>query len=111
MLDLPVNWDDEGSPAYMEATWKRAAILLSEYATAAHESFRTVLPLPRISKGPEGSIDIHWRLPTRELLLNVPPEVDEPSTYFGDIRGGGERIEGELTPPSLRKWLLMWLLE
>jgi len=111
MLALPDNWDEEGSPAYREETWIRAVSLLSEYTMAACEVQRRDLPLPLIHNGPEGSIDILWRSPNRELLLNVPAESDELPTYYGDNRAGGEHVEGELMPPNVMKWLLMWLLE
>jgi hypothetical protein len=111
MLQLPNNWDTEGSPAYKETTWRRAIDLLGEYATEGRKLLHRDLPVPRILNGPEGSIDIHWRSPNRELLLNVPAGDAEAPTYYGDNRTGGEHVEGQITPPLIRKWLLMWLME
>lgn len=111
MLQLPDNWDTEGSPAYKEETWRRAIGLVSDCAAEAELLLQRELPVPRILNGPEGSIDLHWRTPNRELLLNVPADSSELLTYYGDNREGGEHVEGSIRPPFVRKWLLMWLME
>jgi hypothetical protein len=111
MLQLEDNWDTEGSPGYREETWRRAVQLLSDYASEAARLLQTHLPVPRIRIGPDGSIDIHWQSTNRELLLNVPADEQEPPVYYGDNRAGGEHVEGELAPPVVKKWLLMWLTE
>src|SRR5262245_23553917 len=72
MLALGDDWDGEGSPGYAEATWHRAAELVVDAATAHHRRMNIDTLLPIISKGDEGSIDIQWRTPHRNVLINVP---------------------------------------
>ncbi|MGH2534457.1 MAG: hypothetical protein ACRDJW_19490 [Thermomicrobiales bacterium] len=109
MLDLDDDWDGESSPGYAEAIWRRAVGLLLMSALELVEERGLTAPLPKIRKGPLGSIDLHWRTPSRELLVNVPADVDEPADYYGDDRAGGHVIKGTLDPDEENDWLMMWL--
>jgi hypothetical protein len=111
LLDLPDDWDEEGSPAYAETTWLRAAGFLAENASRLWEEYGVVIEAPRIRKGPEGSIDLDWRTPRRELLINVPTAPEEPAAYYGDDGSGGHSIKGTLDTSARNQWLLMWLAE
>jgi len=62
---------------------------------------------PEILPGPDGSIDIHWNYPGYELLLNVPPDSDQPITYYGDDRKGNS-LKGVLASADNGGFLL-WL--
>ena len=112
MLDLGDNWDGEGSLGYDESTWRRAIELAIEIA---HRFWRNRWdrPLtPMIMKGPEGSIDLLWQTPRRELLLNVSTDVEEPATFYGHDRAVQRRtVEGKLDPAERNEWLLVWLTE
>src|SRR5262245_38892437 len=72
MLDLEDDWDEAGSPGYDEATWRRAVEFLVQNAMLLREECHLRVEAPRIGKGPDGSIDLDWRLPKRELLVNIP---------------------------------------
>jgi len=111
MLSLPDDWDEEGSPGYAEATWHRAVALLVQNATRLWRQDRVSVQAPRVRKGPEGSIDLDWRAPDRELLINVPADPAEPATYYGDDGAGGHRIKGALDTSADNRWLLRWLTE
>jgi hypothetical protein len=108
MLDLPDDWDGEGSPAYDPATWRRAVDFLVEHAVRFWRESGVVIPAPKVRKGPHGTIDLHWRMPGHELLINVPA-ADEPADYYGDDGADGRRIEGTLDPATYHRWLLQWL--
>ena len=109
MLDLPDDWDGEGSPAYDAATWQRAVAFLVYNMFKFRQKYGVFPEVPTIDKGPSGSIDLHWQTPTRELLINVPVETSEPIDFYGDDGRGGHRIKGVLDPNDTNLWLLSWL--
>lgn len=86
ILDLPADFDREGSPSYAEATWSRAAALIRRYAEVVSRE-RLGIVTPRISPGPDASIDIHWQTLVFELIVNVPSNPDRPATFYGDDYG------------------------
>lgn len=105
ILELKDDWDEEGSPGYLQETWDKATRFIRESVS----SFHTVahgLPAPRILPGPDGTIDIHWKTAERELLINIPVE-DEPAEYYGD--GPRESVKGKLDLATSNEWILMWL--
>lgn len=109
MLDLPDNWDDEGSPAYDEATWRRAITFLVSNMFGFWQEHGVFPEVPTIDQGPLGSIDLHWQTPTRELLINVPVATDEPIDFYGDDGHDGHQVKGMLDPDETGLWLLRWL--
>jgi hypothetical protein len=109
MLDLGADWDGEGSPGYKENTWLRAIDFLIGNALGLWEELSVAVPPLKIGKGPGGSIDLHWRTPDRELLINIPPGQDSPADYYGDDQHGGHVVKGTLDPSGDNLWLLMWL--
>lgn len=111
MLALGDDWDGEGSPGYDEATWHRAAQLVVDAATARHRQRNADIPLPIISKGDEGSIDVQWRTPHRNVLINVPAALDEPATFYAHDDENPQRdFGGEVAPGERNERLLAWLL-
>ena len=109
MLDLPDDWDGEGSPRYEEATWRRAVEFLLGNALRIWEEQGVVVPTPKVRKGPQGSVDLHWRTPTRELLINVPADPDAQADYYGDDGTSGHRIKGTLDLAREGHQPLLWL--
>jgi hypothetical protein len=65
---------------------------------------------PTISPGPTGSIDIHWKTPKKELLINIPSDPKSPAQFYGDDYGQ-LCIEGTLIGSKLNALILMWLLD
>ncbi len=108
ILDWPDDWDGEGSPGYKESTWIRVRDFLLATAESLWRDNGVLVPAPRISAGPEGSFDIHWQSAGKELLINIPEDVTEPVTYYGDDREGNV-TKGQLNLATRPKWLLMWL--
>lgn len=111
LLSLRDDWDEEGSPGYAEATRHRAVALLLHNATRLWQQDRISVQAPTVRKGPAGSIDLDWRMPNRELLINVPTDPVESATYYGDDGSGGHRIKGALDTSADNRWLLRWLTE
>lgn len=108
MLELPDDWDDAGSPAIQEQTFRRAGVLLILHAAIIWARFAVVMPTPRILPGPEGSIDLHWKTKRRELLINVPSDPQAPAPYYGDDLGA-DRRKGALDPNAINVELFAWL--
>ena len=96
LLDLPDNWDDEGSPAYAKSTWTRAVDFLLHNAERLWQDQGVVVSAPQILPGPDGSIDLHWRIKNHELLLNIPADPNLLADYYGDTEDGNA-IKGKLT--------------
>lgn len=110
MLELEDDWDGEGSPGYDEATWRRAVDFLVRNALRLNNEYGVALQSPRIRKGPRGSIDLHWRMPNRELLVNIPAKYGVPADYYGDDGAGGQQIKGMLDPEKQGYHLMLWLV-
>lgn len=109
MLELEDDWDGEGSPGYDEATWQRAVDFLVRNALWLNNEYGVDLQSPRIRKGPRGSIDLHWRVTDRELLVNIPAEYGSPADYYGDDGAGRQQIKGTLDPEKQGYHLMLWL--
>src|SRR5438876_3492859 len=109
ILDLKYDWDEQDSPGYEEATWQRAWDFLVRQANFPRESLGRDLPVPRILPGPHGSIDVHWKMPRFELLVNIPKDTSKPATFYGDDFGNSS-IRGHLNPAEAIPGLVVWLL-
>lgn len=108
ILDLPEDWDGEGSPAFMEDTWDRATDFLLHCESVLWNGASRSLPAPQILPGPDSSIDIHWQSSRRELLINIPDHRDAPITFYGDDFGQDKR-KGQIQEGAPDLDLLVWL--
>jgi hypothetical protein len=108
MLSLPDDWDDAGSPSIRPETLRRAVFFLLLNSAIVLWRYAAVVPTPRITPGPDGSVDLHWRTRRRELLINVPRESQEPFSYYGDDFGSDKR-KGSIPADSLAPDLFAWL--
>ena len=66
------------------------------------------MEVPSIMPGPGGSIDVHWKNKSFELLINFPPAPGAPATFYGDDYGTIV-IKGQLDPMSKNPGMLLWL--
>lgn len=110
LLELQDNWDDEGSPAISEATWKRAVEFLARYAKWAWENRARVIDAPDILPGPDGGVDLHWDRPDYELLISIPTDVGATACFYGDDRGSIS-IKGTFDPDRANHGILEWLIK
>lgn len=108
-LEFEENWDDEGSPAYAVETWQRATQFVRRTALQFKGKVGQFAPVPFITHGPLGSIDISWENGNRSILLNVPIETNSPITFYGSD-GDGNTIKGTIKSTIQSDWLLAWLM-
>ena len=110
MLDLPDDWDGDGSPGYAEATWQRAVQVVVESSSRYWRTSGQAPPAPSITPGPDVSIDVEWRPAGRKLVLNVPEEPAGVVTFYGKDQGSEQGfIRGEFHVSRTGEWLVGWL--
>lgn len=113
LLELPNDWDGEGSPEYAFATWSKAVSFIQSSSISLWRDHKKSVDAPKILPGPDGSIDVLWKNEQRELLINFPVDADEAFAYYGD-NAIGQIVKGELSPtasPASNQWLLLWLMQ
>lgn len=108
ILELKDDWDGQGSPGYTKMVWERAYKFVMHSAIEALKGYSVVIQAPKILPGPDGSIDIHWKTDTRELLVNIPKSSNELAQFYGDDYGSLQ-IKGTIDPDNPSSALLMWL--
>ena len=108
MLLREPDWDDDGAEKIADRTWRTAVDFLRGHAIAVLNSTGHAIPAPRILPLPDGSIDLHWKSGSNELLVNFPPAEGVSAKFYGD-NAGGTIIRGELDPESQNSGLLLWL--
>lgn len=109
ILELEDDWDGEGSSGYSEDTFNRAVAFLTTHAEWLWESCSKRSPAPRIGPGPDGSIDLHWKQPSWELLVNIPADANEMATFYGD-NYEAQKIRGSLDPKNFNLGIATWLM-
>ena len=111
LLDDDRERDPDEAPASSIVARDRAIAFLRAHAAAAVRKHGMSLPVPRITGGPEGGIDLHWKLARGfELLVNFPAQADRPATFYGDNEGQ-DSIRGTFGTESESLKLLSWLVQ
>ncbi|HTY10792.1 MAG TPA: hypothetical protein VMF88_06950 [Bacteroidota bacterium] len=108
VYSLKDNFDEDGGKGYLRETWGRAIRFLCWYAEEIYGKSATILRTPDISGGPGGSIDIWWKLKDFRLLINIPENVNDKPSFYGDDRGESE-IKGKFELDRINVGLLMCL--
>ena len=98
---------DEDEPTIMSAAFDRAKEFLRIQSREMKKRLGYFPPVPTISPGPSGSVDLHWEQPSWGLLVNIPP-TDALATFYGDCAGEG-RIKGNLDPKVWKLGIYTWL--
>lgn len=112
LLAMPPGWDGEDAASYSREPWLRAAKYLRKQALSCWSSHGVVIPAPRIGPGPNGSIDIHWKTLSYELLVNIPADGEALATFYGDdfgklsIKGTFDSASEILSDLALVSWLI-----
>lgn len=108
LLDFKENWDDEGSPAYLLSTWKKAVKFVANYTGLIYETFLKSIPTPEIYHSFNGSIDILWKSDKYQLLINIPAD-NSPAKFYGD-NYLLDKIQGSFDPANYNQGLILSLL-
>lgn len=99
ILSCPQDWNDENGSPYTLEVLERAILFIEKH---------TPPDVPDIMPGPEGSIDVHWKTPKYELLVNIPDNPTAPNTYYGDNYGDftikGSFNSTEIEPELFKLW-------
>ena len=97
------------SSTYKKSTINRAISFLKKLAYSLWKINQTIIEIPKIQPGPSGSIDICWKTPTFQLLINFPEEENEPASYYGDDYGSNT-TEGQFDGSKMDQVFLFWLM-
>lgn len=111
LLELTDDWDGEGSLGYSKTTLTKAIKFLKENAKNYFLNSGIWVTAPDICPGPDGSIDLLWKLDDRELLINIPLNENNLAGYYGDNFQNGSIIKGKLNLAEKSEWILMWLMK
>ena|SRR2546422_8585400 len=110
LLNLPDNWDGEGSAAYSESTWQRAVNFLVEQWTEFLKTEGRAMELPSILPDSNGSIDLWWDTEEFQLLISIPASELLPASLYGH-KHGGQKIEYVLNSSKADERLVRWMAE
>lgn len=100
---------DPTNIGYSEETLKRAVQFLTEHLLAIWSRYGIIVPVPRIGPGPGGSVDLYWKQPSWELLINIPTDSHAPASFYGD-NYGKQRIRGNLELRQFNLGIATWLM-
>jgi hypothetical protein len=109
LLNFKDDWDGEGSPTYSAGTLDRAVAFLSTHSAKGHDLCSSYPPAPKIGPGPDGSIDLHWKQKTWELLVNIPADDKQMAVFYGDDYGTA-KIKGSFDPKTVNLGIINWLM-
>lgn len=103
--------EDESFVPCTKDTLDRAIGFLRFYARWMVTMYTSEIPTPVLTPGPCGSIDIHWKNPNKELLVNIPRESNAPMLFYGDDYNQ-IFIKGSLkSDAKLHPSIMMWLMD
>jgi len=110
ILKLKDNWDGEGSVGYAKATYNRTEQFLRKHEAWLLQKVGEYIPTLEIEPGPEGSIDLHWKTPKYELLVNIPVDETAPASFYGDDYKKNA-FKGTFPQDETNEALILWLKE
>lgn len=111
LLGYEDDWDGEGSLGYSKSTLDKAERFLTDNSRIFWQNNAIWVTAPDFCPGPDGSIDLLWKLEDRELLINIPINENDLAGYYGDNFQNGSIIKGKLNLTEKNEWILMWLMK
>ncbi len=111
ILALQRGWDGDDASPVEESTWERAVEFLRRNASALWTKYGRRIENPTLAPVADGSIDLHWKMSSHELLINIPTGESQWADYYGDNRQGGNIVKGTLDTKAANYWILVWLCE
>lgn len=101
--------DDEGVATSPE-TLDRAIAFVRQTAAIAFERHGIDIDVPKILPGPDGSVDILWRSPRYDMLVNIPADTETLADFYGD-KLDGLTIKGTFRPEIHHDGIVGWLTD
>ena len=102
--------DEHDEPYYSRETLDRGAEFLRMHAEWIWKSCGSKAPVPTIGPGPQGSLDLYWKMSSFELLVNIPASDGELGTFFARDNNK-QTAKGSFDPKrfalSIASWLMM----
>jgi hypothetical protein len=111
ILTLQSGWDGEDATPVEKSTWERAVAFLRRNTSVLWTKYGRRIENPTLVPVSDGSIDLHWKMSSHELLINIPPNESQWADYYGDNRRGGNIVKGTLDTNAANHWLFVWLCE
>lgn len=108
LLDLPDDWDTDGSPGFAEATWTRTVNLAVDLGTSLADGWSLTPRDIEILPGAGGNLSLEVAYPNATILFSVPKDRDAPVRYYGRNDAGGRTTKGLLAPEESLDWLSLW---
>ena len=104
--------DDEGADvASKTRAFRRAVDFLNDQSRIVYKWHKTFAPVPDIDLGPGGSVDLHWKAPDWELLINIPSDPRREATFYGDTRDSCFQFKGSFNPIAFDYGIALWLMK
>ncbi len=108
LLDLPNDWDTDGSPGFDVDTWSRTVGLAEELCGRLAEGWSLTARDVEIMPGANENLSLEVAYPAVTLLLSVPPVADASIRSYGRNEGGSRTTKGLLGPNESLDWLSLW---
>lgn len=109
LLALPDDWDGEGTKGFTADAVERAREFLAMLSQELADKFNVAVDAPRILPADGGTIDLHWKTASYELLVNIPADRGQEIGYYGDNKQGNMPIENSCRGPGPDRRLVAWL--
>lgn len=100
---------EEEAPQISKRAFDRASLFLRAQSRASKEKFGCFPPVPNMSPGPKGSVDLQWERPGLGMLINIP-SADAMATFYGDGEES-HRVKGSFDPKNANLGIVAWLNE
>jgi hypothetical protein len=104
IVELPNDWDGEGSENYTQETFIATISFLINYAKQIYLESKICIDIPKIYPSANGSIDIDWETGTYGFLINIA-KGGKKATYYADDKKL-QMTEGMFNPNSFNINLL-----
>ena len=109
LLALPDGWDGAGARGFTAETVGRATEFLASLSRELADKFNVSIDPPRILPSGEGTIDLHWKTASYELLVNIPADRSQDIQYYGDNTQENMPIENSCRGPGPDRRVVAWL--
>jgi len=110
ILALQENWDGEGGKPYLKETLDRAAEFVKKLSFALWKKTQKLISPPSLLPGPDGSVDVQWKTPKFDLLVNIPEDSNESATFASDDYEQNS-VKGTFDQKKINPALFYWLIE